>query len=260
MRMKKIYLGTNWKMHKNSADTKLYLQTLNEYIIDVDFEKVAIFVIPPYTSLSTVKKALKNSKLLYGAQNMHWQDEGAFTGEISPRMLKDFDIDLIELGHSERRQYYNENDIDLNRKVKAALKYNFTPLICVGEKEEDKKYGIGPEVIRKQLKIILHGVDGNALANLWIAYEPVWAIGEDGKPATPDYVKMIHGIIRDTIGELYNEEIAKEVPILYGGSVNENNAYLFLREENVNGLFIGRAAWEPKSFSRIIHQTIETFC
>ncbi|MBL5981074.1 hypothetical protein NAAC61_02705 [Petrotoga sp. 8T1HF07.NaAc.6.1] len=262
--MKDIYLGTNWKMHKTISETKSYLHDLKNYLKDINFDNIKVFVIPPYTALDITKTILKDSRILYGAQNMHWMDEGEYTGEISPPLLKDFEIDLIELGHSERRRYYNENDIELNKKVKAALKYNFIPLICVGERKEEKKYGVSQEFIKLQIKTILNGVKLNDIEKelndiLWIAYEPVWAIGEKGKPATPEYIEEIHSVIRQTLKKLYNDEISNKIPILYGGSVNQENALSILNQNNVDGLFIGRAAWKANSFSNIIHQVYETF-
>ena len=251
--MKKIYLGTNWKMHKNQSDSKKYLEKLKSNLNDINFKNFEIFLIPPYTALELTKEELQQSNIIYGAQNMHWKNEGAYTAEISPKMLKDYNIDLVELGHSERRQYYNENDYDLNKKIKAAYKNNFKPLVCIGEKEKEKDYDLGREIINLQLKTIFNDIKKEDAKKSWIAYEPVWAIGEGGKPATPEYVEMIHGQIRAKMAELYDAETAAEIVILYGGSVNYDNALDFINENNVDGLFIGRAAWDADSFSRIIH-------
>lgn len=184
---------------------------------------------------------------------MHWEEEGAFTAEISPLMLKDYNIDLIELGHSERRQYYNENDYDINKKLKAAYSFDFKPLICVGEKEIEKNYELGPEIISLQLKTIFNNIKREDAKKAWIAYEPVWAIGEGGKPATSEYAEKIHQLIRDKMAELYDDQLAAEITILYGGSVNYDNAIDFISEANIDGLFIGRAARKADSFSEIIH-------
>jgi len=249
----KIYLGTNWKMHKNSSKSKDYLRKLKANLNDISFDNFEIFVIPPYTSLNTVKNELKNSRIKFGAQNMHWEEKGAYTAEISPVMLKDYNIDLIELGHSERRQYYNENDYDLNKKLLSSYKYDYKPLVCVGEKEKEKEYDLGPEIIGLQLKTIFNNVKKEDARKAWIAYEPVWAIGEGGKPATSEYAEKIHRVIREKMTELYDKELAEDIVILYGGSVNYNNALEFINKKNIDGLFIGRAAWEADSFSEIIH-------
>jgi len=248
--LKRVFLGTNWKMHKTAEEAIAYTKELNELTHDI--EGFEIFIIPPYTDLWKVKKLVDNSNILLGAQNMHWEDEGAYTGEISPKMLKEIGIDIIELGHSERRQYYNETDFTVNKKVIAALKYEFTPLICVGEKLEDKEYGISKEVLAKQVKLALDGVLKNQVSKIWIAYEPVWAIGEQGIPAEPGYIGEIHTYIRNVLKELYGEKSGNIVPILYGGSVNIDNCVDFIKQPNVDGLFIGRSAWDAKSFHNIM--------
>ncbi|MBM7623371.1 triosephosphate isomerase [Sporohalobacter salinus] len=185
---------------------------------------------------------------------MHWKREGAYTGEISPLMLDEIGVDIVELGHSERRQYYNENNIDINKKAKTALDFNFTPLICVGENYEAKKYGISEEMIRKQLKIIFNNIKREEAKKLLIAYEPVWAIGEKGEPAKPEYAEKIHILIRSYLEEKYDNMTSKNIPLIYGGSVNNENALKFLTRTNIDGLFIGRAAWDVESFLNIIHK------
>lgn len=248
--MKRVLLGTNWKMHKTAEEAVNYTKELKE--LSRDFEGFEIFIIPPYTDLWEVKKIVKDSSILLGAQNMHWEDEGAYTGEISPKMLKEIGINIIELGHSERRQYYNETDFTVNKKVLAALNYGMIPLICVGERLEDKEYGISKEVLARQVKLALKDVTEDQVPKIWIAYEPVWAIGEQGIPAKPDYIGEIHTHIRNVLIELYGEKSAKLIPILYGGSVNIDNSVPFIQQPNVDGLFIGRSAWDAKSFRDIM--------
>lgn len=250
--MKRILLGTNWKMYKTVEETEAYIKEL-KYLAD-DYKQFQFFVIPPYTDLWHIKNQLENTSILYGAQNMHWEDEGPFTGEISPKMLKEIGINIAEIGHSERRQYYNENDYSVNNKVLAALKYDFIPLICVGENLLQKNYGVAEDVISCQLKIALNGVIKEDAVKIWIAYEPIWAIGTSGIPAEPSYASKIQTKMRMVLTELYGKEYANKIQILYGGSVNEENALSLIKQPNVDGLFIGRSAWKIETFRKICEQ------
>ncbi|HEX2945227.1 MAG TPA: triose-phosphate isomerase [Clostridia bacterium] len=248
--MKGIWLGTNWKMHKSLEEGIAYSKSLIELTKDVN-KNITFFIIPPYTSLWPIKDVLGDSGIKLGAQSSHWEDQGAYTGEISPMMLAEIGIDIVELGHSERRQYYNENDADINKKAHAVLKYGMKPLICVGENIAQKSYGIAQETIESQMKVCLSGISTENAANVMIAYEPVWAIGENGIPADAEHVSFIHDTIRNVLKDKYGA-IGDEIPILYGGSVNEKNSMEYLMLPNVNGLFIGRAAWDLTRFRKII--------
>jgi L-erythrulose 1-phosphate isomerase len=248
--MNKIWIGTNWKMNKSLKEGISYSKELMKIVEELN-EDMEVFIIPSHTSLWPVKEIIGSSRLKLGAQNMHWEKEGAFTGEISPVMLSEIGLDLVELGHSERRQYYNENDLDINKKVRAALDNNLKPLICIGENLQQKNNHITEETISAQLKVILNGIAEEEVADVLIAYEPVWAIGEAGKPAEAEYVSKVHSHIRSTLEDLFNET-GKSIPILYGGSVNQDNFLDYLKSENVNGLFIGRAAWDMNSFREIL--------
>jgi len=249
--MKKFLLGTNWKMNKTLAQGLAYSETLMAII--GKYAQFEFFIIPPYTHLWKMKEALaaQKSPLKLGAQNMHEQDFGQFTGEISPLMLAEIGVDIIELGHSERRQYFNETDEAVNRKALAALKHGFTPLICIGEQQADKDYGVSQEMLAKQLKIALTNVPATAIGQFWIAYEPVWAIGVGGTPAAAPYVEEIHNFLRQVLIDRYGPS-GQAVPLLFGGSVNINNASDYARLANVDGLFIGRSAWEPDLFEAIM--------
>lgn len=249
--MKKFLLGTNWKMNKTLKDATQYTNELMEII--KNHPQYEIFIIPPYTHLWKIKELIdtKESPLKLGAQNMHYADSGQFTGEISPVMLKEIGLDIIELGHCERRQYFNETDESVNLKTLAALKHGFTPLICIGEKSEDKSYGVSKEMLSKQLKIALNDVPSDKIGQFWVAYEPLWAIGVHGIPAETPYVEEIHDFLRNVLIELYGP-LGKDVPLLFGGSVNINNAKSYAELENVDGLFIGRSAWEPDLFEDIM--------
>ena len=253
--MNKVIIGTNWKMHKSIAEAKAYIAKLNEFFEGFS-DDIELFIIPPFTALAPVKEILDASSILVGAQNMHWEDEGAYTGEISPVHLEELGIDLIELGHSERRQYYNENDYDLNKKVKAALNHNLRPLICIGELMEHKRNGITEEILSIQLKTILKEIEFQSAKDIIIAYEPRWAIGVSGVSPEPYYVQRIHQFIREKLIQLY-PSIGYEIPILYGGSVNTENAISLLNLDHVNGLFIGRAAWNIDSFKEILFDVRE---
>lgn len=257
LQMNKLWIGTNWKMHKTVEEGRAYTAKLLQVLHGLH-EHMELFIIPPHTSLWPIKDMTRSSRLRLGAQNMHWEDEGAYTGEISPKMLNEIGIDLIELGHSERRQYYNENDEDINKKAHAALRYGMKPLICIGENEAQKRNGVTFEVISSQLKICLNGIEETQINQVLIAYEPVWAIGHAGVPAEAEYVDEIHQYIRSILNELY-PQMGKDIPILYGGSVNLTNYLNYLTCDHVNGLFIGRAAWDIESFRQIL-VTINSLC
>lgn len=250
--MKKIILGTNWKMHKNIVQTEAYMSALIDIVRQ--YPEFAYFVVPPYTSIPIAIKFGKLCGIMVGAQNAHWLDEGAYTGEISVSMLREIGVDLIEIGHSERRQYYNETDYTVNQKARKTLDSGLIALVCVGENSEEKAHGATAEVIGRQVKIALNGVSAAQINRLWIAYEPVWSIGENGVPAEPSYAKAVHGIIRETLMQLFGQS-ATDIPILYGGSVNTDNAAQLIVCDNIDGLFIGRSAWNIETFC-IISQSV----
>jgi triosephosphate isomerase len=241
--MKTVYIGTNWKMTKSIEEGLNYCDQLIEISRELN-PQVELFVIPSHTSLWSIKNKIQNTRIQLGAQNMHWEERGPFTGEISPFMLAEIGIDIIELGHSERRQYFNENDEDINKKVHSALKFKMKPLICIGESLYQKNRSISFETISSQLKVCLRGLSPEQASKVLIAYEPVWAIGEGGIPAEFTYVEDIHDYIRRILCELFDEKIGRNIPILYGGSVNTSNYLEYLDIKEVNGLFIGRAAWD----------------
>lgn len=255
--MKKFLLGTNWKMNKTLAEAAQYTNELTG-IID-KYPLLDFFIIPSYTHLWKIKELILSniSTLRLGAQNMHYEDEGQFTGEISPVMLEEIGIDIVELGHCERRQYFNETDETVNLKALAALKHGFIPLICIGEKMEDRNFGVSKEMLAKQMKIALKNVPADAIGKFWIAYEPIWAIGVNGIPAETPYVNEIHDFLRSVLIELYGPS-GKDIPLLFGGSVNINNAGEYAQLENVDGLFIGRSAWKPDLFEEIMISVTES--
>jgi triosephosphate isomerase len=250
--MEKLWIGTNWKMTKTIAEGISYTQTLKKLAEELT-PNIELFIIPSYTALTTIKNEISRSRIKLGAQNMHWEDSGAYTGEVSPKMLAEIGLDLVELGHSERRQYYNENDSDINKKVFAALKYGMKPLVCIGENLEQKINGISREVLAAQLKVCLKDLTEEQANNVLIAYEPIWAIGEKGIPADSEYVAEIHSFLRQTLVQLFHDT-GKEIPLLYGGSVNLDNFLKYIDKEDVNGLFVGRTAWNTETFSVLLHE------
>jgi L-erythrulose 1-phosphate isomerase len=250
--MKPIYLGTNWKMYKTVRESKEYASGLTDALKGEDLAGLYLFIIPSFPALTAVREILGEGPVKLGAQNMHWEAEGPFTGEVSPRMLSEIPVEIAELGHSERRRHFHENDPDLNRKVRAALAHGLRPLLCVGEEASHREFGVEGELLATQVRIGLHGVDPGDLEKVFVAYEPAWAIGASGIPAEPDYVAKQHGRIRSTLVDLYGPAAAEKVAILYGGSVNKENFLSYLDQPGVDGLFIGRAAWEPKAFAAII--------
>lgn len=255
---KKFYFGTNLKMYKNIKDTTSYLEELESLTKDISRDEMELFVIPSYTTLDAAASAVSQKKIRLGAQNMCWEDEGQFTGEISPLMLKELDIRMVMIGHSERRHVFGETDVEENKKVLCGLQHGFTTLLCIGETGEDKEFGISREVLRTQLKIGFHNVKPEQVKNLWVAYEPVWAIGVNGIPASADYAQEMHHVIKECLRELFGNA-ADEIPVLYGGSVNPGNANDLIVQPDIDGLFTGRSAWQADKFHKLIVDTMETF-
>lgn len=254
----KVYLGTNTKMYKGIADTVSYLKELYALTQDISRDEMELFVIPSFTTLESARRCLPDDKIRLGAQNMGWEDEGPFTGEVSPRMLEEVGVTIAELGHSERRHVLLETNEMINRKVLCAISHGMTALLCIGETAEEKELGLADEVLRTQLKAGLHGVDPQKAGQLWIAYEPVWAIGEKGVPATKEYAAERHATIRRTLEELFGAQSGAAVPILYGGSVNPQNATGLIQMEHIDGLFIGRSAWNAQNFNALIRDVLAT--
>lgn len=253
--MKPVYLGTNWKMHKDLNEAMEYTGKLLQFHVP---EHIQLFLIPPFTHLQSMSERLKGTGIWLGAQNAHWEDEGDYTGEVSPRMLKSFNIDLIELGHSERRKYWGETDYTVNKKALAGIANGMKVLICVGEGAEDKNCGVSHEYVKRQVKIALKDIPPEKASQIMLAYEPLWSIGASGIPAQPDYAGSIHGTIKETLAELFGKKDTG-IPVLYGGSVNLDNCIGFLSAGNVDGLFIGRAAWTAENLLKIVKRVAEEF-
>ncbi len=254
--MKKLYFGSNFKMYKNAAETEEYLAQFSAAVQDLDKERVQFFFIPSFTSLERATKCESRGEYMLGAQNMSWESEGQFTGEISPRMLKELGLDLVMIGHSERRHGFGESNEMENKKVRKALEYGFTTLLCVGETLEEKNFGISAETLRAQLKVGFYGVPKEQVSKIWVAYEPVWSIGVNGTPAPVDYAEAMHKVIKDCLVEIFGEEGA-EIPVLYGGSVNPDNGNSLIKQPDIDGLFTTRTAFQIDKFVNIIKHAMD---
>ena len=247
--MRRPIIAGNWKMNKTidqSLDSVTKLKTEVAKINDVD-----IVVCPPFTSLFAVGKAIQGTNIFLSAQDIYWDEKGAYTGEVSPVMLTDLGCKYVIIGHSERRQFFGETNQSVNRKVKAALKFSLTPIMCVGERLEERERGVTEGVVREHITRGLEGLSREEVLKMVIAYEPLWAIGT-GKTATPDQAQEVHSFIRGLLGELYDEVIASQVRIQYGGSVKPDNISDLMRQEDIDGALVGGASLDARSFAQIV--------
>jgi len=251
---RKIIAG-NWKMNKDIRETATLINELKERLKDFKNE-VDIVLCPPFPSLVVAKSLIKDTPMKLGAQNMSQHDEGAFTGEVSAKMLTSIGCEYVILGHSERRQYFKETDEIVNAKVKKALKTRFTPIVCIGETLEEREAGITDRIITTQIKGVLHELSSTDVEKIIIAYEPVWAIGT-GKYATPDQANQVHRLIRKLVGQHYSCPVAETLIIQYGGSVNSQNAYALLSQPEIDGALVGGASLTSDAFMRIIQACVE---
>jgi triosephosphate isomerase len=242
-------------MNHTLGEAEEYVRELGARMEEIP-EGVQPFVIPPFTALDRVARALSRTRVLVGVQNVHWETAGGWTGEIAAGMARDAGAAIAEIGHSERRTHFGETDASVNRKVHAALAAGLRPLVCVGEPEEERSAGTAPEYIARQVKLALRGVPAADLERILLAYEPIWAIGEGGTPATPAQAEPIHAIIRQTLEEVFGDAAAA-LPVLYGGSVNAGNAAALLAIPTVDGLFVGRAAWSAGGLLEIVERCCE---
>jgi triosephosphate isomerase (TIM) len=247
---RKPLIAANWKMYKTPAQAQEFMKNFLPLV--TNHERDEIVVCPSFTSISVVIAAVTGSGVAIGAQNMHFADEGAFTGETSPVMLKAIGATHVILGHSERRQYFCETDEMINKKLKAALQHGLVPIVCVGEVLAEREAGKTEEVLLRQTRGVLAGITAGEAAPIVIAYEPVWAIGT-GKTATPQMAAEAHGVIRRDVGRLLGGEIAGNLRILYGGSVKPDNATTLMHEEDIDGALVGGASLDPQSFAKIVN-------
>ncbi len=247
--MRKRIIAGNWKMNTTLDEAKKLASEIVELVKNVD--DVEIVICPPYTNLYVVYEIIKDSNVKLGAQDLHWEDKGAFTGKISADMLLSVGVKYVIIGHSEQRTYFCETDETVNKKVKQALKKGLKPIVCVGETLEQRENGETKEVVKKQVVGAFEGVSKEDILKSVIAYEPVWAIGT-GKTATPEQAQEVHAFIRELLKELYDEEVAQSVRIQYGGSMKPNNAKALLEQPDIDGGLIGGASLKAKDFYGII--------
>ena len=249
---RKAIIAGNWKMNKTPKEAKELLNAITPLVKDAGCEVIACV---PYVDLATALEATEGTNVKIGAENCHWAESGAFTGEISTGMLKEMGVEYVVLGHSERRQYFGETDETVNKRTKAALAAGLKPIVCVGELLWERECDITEEVIARQIKLDLFNVTEEELKNVVIAYEPVWAIGT-GKTATADQAEEVCAFIRATIAKLYNQVAADAVTIQYGGSMNDGNADELLSKTNVDGGLIGGASLKAADFTTIIKAAV----
>ena len=252
--MRKTIIAGNWKMYKTLREGQELVIALRRELYQI--EDVDIVVCPPYTLLAYLADALETSNILIGAQDLYWQDEGAFTGEVSPVMLKDIGCKFVIVGHSERRQYFGETNESVNNKIKAALKHDLTPIVCVGETLSQRESDKTLKVLQDHIENGLKDISDTDIVRMVIAYEPVWAIGT-GKNATPQQAQEAQKYIRDLLRKMYNNDIADTVRIQYGGSVKPENITELMSQPDVDGALVGGASLKIETFTEIVRKAAE---
>ncbi len=241
-------MAGNWKMHKTIAEARLLVDDLKKTCAGISDRE--ILVCPPATALQTLGELLRGTNVRLGAQNMHWEAQGAFTGEVSGPMLKDAGCQYVIVGHSERRQYFSETDVTVNKKMKSAFQFGLIPIVCVGETLQEREKGDAFKVVERQMKEGVAGLTPDQAPKLVIAYEPVWAIGT-GKTATPEQAQEMHAYIRKILQE-YGSKVAESIRILYGGSVKPDNVDTLMAQPDIDGGLVGGASLKAEDFSRIV--------
>jgi L-erythrulose 1-phosphate isomerase len=249
--VKTPWIGTSWKMNKTRAEARAYAQSLKASHV-IAATQARPFVIPPFTAIADVAAILERSAVRVGAQNMHWADAGAWTGEISPLMIRDVGATLVELGHSERRTHFGETDETVALKVKAALAHGLLALVCVGDTRQEYEAGQTSAALARQVRSVFSAVGPPDRDRVVIAYEPVWSIGEGGVPADPDFANRQHALIKEESLRIF----AEPVDVVYGGSVNRGNCCELAGKTNIDGLFIGRSAWEAQGYIGIVESVM----
>ena len=249
---RKAIIAGNWKMNKTPKEAKELLNTITPLVKDAGCEVIACV---PYVDLATALEATEGTNVKIGAENCHWAESGAFTGEISTGMLKEMGVEYVVLGHSERRQYFGETDETVNKRTKAALAAGLKPIVCVGELLWERECNITEEVIARQIKLDLYDVSAEDVKKTVIAYEPVWAIGT-GLTATPDQAEEVCGFIRAQLAKLFDQATADAVTIQYGGSMNAKNAAELLAKPNIDGGLIGGASLKAEDFNVIVQAAV----
>lgn len=247
--MRYPFIAGNWKMYKTTAEAKAFAEEFKKLYQPSD---VRVAILAPFTQLAMLAEELKGTGIGLGAQNVHYEREGAFTGEISVPMLREIGVEYCIVGHSERRQYFNESDETVNRKAKVLLEAGITPVICVGENLYQREHNYQDKLVAEQVANALEGIPAEDAAKVVIAYEPIWAIGT-GRTATPTQANHMCKVIRDELEEIYDEETADKVVIQYGGSVKPENASEILNMEEIDGALVGGASLEPLKFIEIVN-------
>ena len=249
LKTRKAMIAGNWKLNKTIREAIEFVTFLKRQVSDL--QSVDVVVCPPYTALSDVAEVLTESGIELGAQDLYWEEKGAFTGEVSGAMIKEAGANFVIVGHSERRQFFNETNETVNKKTRAALKSNLTPIVCIGESLEERESGKTFQVIESQIKGSFAHFSREEIQKLIVAYEPVWAIGT-GKVATPAQAQEAHAFIRKDFTKVFGEETASGLRILYGGSVKPDNISNLMAETDIDGALVGGASLEAKGFSEII--------
>lgn len=251
--MRKPFIAGNWKMNKTAAETADLCAKLKEN--GGSFKEADILICPPFTSLVAAKQAIEGSVIGLGAQNMHWEDSGAYTGEISAQMIKGLGCKFVIIGHSERRKYFSETNEEVNKKIKSAISAGILPIVCVGETLEQREQGREKEIIENQLKEGFDSLTESDLEKITIAYEPVWAIGT-GKTATGDQAEEMHNFIRKWFESNFSAGRAEKLRILYGGSVKPNNINGLMKQDDIDGALVGGASLKVEDFTEIIKNSV----
>lgn len=247
--MRKIIIAGNWKLNKTSREAAVLVEELKREVLDI--ESVDIVVCPPFTALDEVSDIVLDTNIFLGAQNVYWQDNGAFTGEVSAPMLKDLGVKYVIVGHSERRQYFGETDETVNKRLQAALTHGLTPLVCIGENLAEREANKTFDVIRQQCQGSFANLTDQEMQKIVLAYEPVWAIGT-GKTATPAQAQEVHAFIRQLLGKLFNSQTAQLVRIQYGGSVTPENIAALIAQPDIDGALVGGASLKAPAFAAIV--------
>jgi len=243
------FIAGNWKMNKTVGEALDLIRELKGTISEV--KEVEVAVAPPFTALYAVHKEIEGSSIRLAAQNIYWEEKGAFTGEISPLMLKEVGCQYVIIGHSERRQFFGESDGTVNRRIKAALAQGLKVIFCIGETLREREEAKTFSLIERQMSGGLKGLGDKELRNMTMAYEPVWAIGT-GKTATPEQAEEVHQFIREKVEKLYSREVSGEIRIQYGGSVTPDNIKGLMNQPNIDGALVGGASLKAESFSKIV--------
>lgn len=246
---KKPIVAANWKMHKTRGEAKKFIDALKEK----DWSGTEVLVAPPFTSILDAKKAAERSMIKVGAQNVSEHEEGAYTGEVSAKMLKDVGAEFVIIGHSERRRYFHEKHETVRNKIENALRHGLIPMLCIGETQEERENGTAHKVIERELVQTFKGLSEEKMGSLILAYEPVWAIGT-GLTATPEIAQEAHLLCREILSEIFSDAYAKARPILYGGSVKAENAGKLLEKPDIDGFLVGGASLEVASFEKILQE------